>query len=128
VTHDVSARVDDECVRRQQRFDLLEQVVASRHRDQARAGALKTRNAACSTSAVSAGIRVLYTTRSPLERGARGFRSQAPHRDPATTSSCAVLSAGGSGGVGSASQRSASSIRPDEEESAGSRDTAHVRH
>ena len=64
VTHNMTAGVDHECVRRQQRFDLLEQeksLLATRH--QARSGAP-------STSAVRAGIRAFV-------RGA-GWRSPRP--------------------------------------------------
>ena len=114
VAHDVTARVDDERLRRQQRFDLIEQEGRSSPRAIRRAAGVSRTRDALSTSAVSAGIPACARgTLGPGERVARRLRPQRRIAIPATTSSWAARDAGGSGaGSSSASARSASSRRP----------------
>ena len=81
--HDVTARIDHERVRREQRLHVVEQrAVAPRRRRSAARPARSARANALSTSATSAGMRASRAARSARdERRARRLRSQAPHRD-----------------------------------------------
>ena len=83
VTHDMTARVHDECLCRQQRFDLLEQEESLLPtRDQARSG--RVQDEACAFDLRRQGWDTCVTRR-PLgstESSARRPRPDAPNRDP----------------------------------------------
>ncbi len=79
----MTARVHDECFRRQQRFDLLEQeesLLATRN--QARSGRVQDEACAFDLSRQRRDTCVARCTLGPSERGARRLRPEAPHRDP----------------------------------------------
>ena len=113
--HDVTARVDDERVRRQQRFDLVEQEGALlAARDQARRGRVQDQAMRFRPPPSAPGCR-RRAPRSPARASASRAALVRRRRIaiPATTSSWAALDAGGRGaGSSSASVRSASSRRP----------------
>ena len=117
----MTAGVHDERLRRQQRFDILEQQRALlAPRDQARRRRVQDERDALSTSAVSAGM--------PASRAARSARASAARAVlvcrrriaiPATTSSWAARNAGGNG-AGSNSASSAFGLveAPDQKQAA----------
>ena len=83
VTHDMTARVHDERVRRQQRFDLLQQeesLLATRN--QARSGRVQDEECAFDLSRQRRDTCVARCALGPSERRARRLRPEAPHRDP----------------------------------------------
>ena len=82
VTHDMTAGVHDECLRRQQRFDLLEQeesLLATRN--QARRGRVQDEGRAFDLRRQRRDTCVARGALGPSERRARRLRPQAPHRD-----------------------------------------------
>ena len=83
VTHDITARVHDECLRRQQRFDILEQeepLLATR--DQARRGRVQHEGCAFDLRRQRRDICVARGALGPSESSARRLRPKASHRDP----------------------------------------------
>ncbi len=83
VTHDMTARVHDERLRRQQRFDLLEQeesLLATRN--QPRRGRVQHEGCAFDLRRQRRDTCVARGARGPSERSARRLRPQASHRDP----------------------------------------------
>ena len=82
VTHDITARVHDERLRRQQRFDLLQQKGAFlAARDQARRWRVQDDGCAFDLRGQRRDTCVARGMRGPGERGARRLRPEAPHRD-----------------------------------------------
>src|SRR3989449_7941685 len=83
VTHGVTARVHDECARRQQRFDLLEQeepLLAPRNQARGRRG--QDEECAFDLGRQRRDARVVRRALGPSERRARRLRPEAPQRDP----------------------------------------------
>src|SRR5713101_2870010 len=83
VTHDMTARVDDERFRSQQRFDLFEQeesLLATRN--QARRGRVQDAGCAFDLRRQRRDACVARGALGPSERSARRLRPEAPHRDP----------------------------------------------
>ena len=81
ITHDMTASVDDECFRAEQRFDFLEQeepLLATR--DQARGGRVQDEECAFDLRR-SAGMRAARCALGASECRARRLRPEAPHRD-----------------------------------------------
>ena len=82
-SHDMTASVNDECLRRQQRLDLLEEegsLLAIR--DQACRGRVQNQTCAFDLSRQRRDARVARCTLGPGERRARRLRSEATDRDP----------------------------------------------
>ena len=83
VAHDMTAGVHDQRLRRQQRFDLLEQERALlAPRDQARRGRVQHAGCAFDLRLQRRDTGVARGALRPGERRARRPRPQAPHRDP----------------------------------------------
>ena len=114
LAHDVAARVHDQRVRRQQRFDLLEQERALlAARDQARRGRVQDEGCAFDLRRQRRNAGLARGALGPGERGARRLRPETPHRNPRNDQFVRVRDAGGKGrGSSPASARSASSRRP----------------
>jgi hypothetical protein len=82
-TDDVTARVHDECARRQQRFDLFEQEEPlPAARNQPRCGRVQDENGAVDFRRQRRDASVARGVLGPGERGARRLRPEPPHREP----------------------------------------------
>jgi hypothetical protein len=119
VTHDIPAGVHDECLRSQQRFDILEpQKSLVAIRNQARRGRIQM-DRALSTSAVSAGMRASRAARSARASAARAVSVRRRRiAIPASTSSWTVLDAEGRASGSSLGERALGFVHaPDKQKS-----------
>src|SRR5216117_2102100 len=83
VTHDMTARVHDESVRPQQRFDLIEQEESLlTTRNQARRRRVQDKGCAFDLRGQRRDACLACRARGPSDRSARRLRTEASHRDP----------------------------------------------